>query len=117
MFTTAAAISTAISPCPADGPPIARHRRSLRPALVGLTVAALLMTGACSSGGDDKAACADLSSTGLATADYGMVFKSHRDLSDELRSALKELEKAPSATDQADKVAGLCARHGVTLRA
>ena len=76
----------------------------------------MLLVAGCSSGGDDQAACRVLSGSPLVNADYDELFEDHRDLSNDLRSALKDLQDAPSAADRAGKVAGLCARHGVTIR-
>ena len=76
---------------------------------------ALVVGGACSSGGDDEAACRRLSSVGVLNADYGKLFSENRDLSNDLRTALKDLEDSPSETGRASRVAGLCARHGVTV--
>ena len=89
--------------------------RRLLGAVAGTTATALLIAG-CSSGGDDQAACQSLSATGVMTTDYDELFEDHRNLSNDLRSALKALQDQPSAPDRAGRVAGLCARHGVTIQ-
>lgn len=73
------------------------------------------------AGNEDKAACQALADAKGSVPDiYGDLYK--KDLSGELRTALKDLEKSsegdeirPDTFEKAGKVAALCTAHGVVL--